>query len=375
MMHQKLPVELRDLVYEFLCVEPDRPIPVGPYYHFRKYDKPFHDPLLRRHYDDDHPIPFTWPPSPPAPYRAITENNAGVDVDMNHVDDKNNVQMSPELTERVMKMKPIRNADDMSVAGENDDNDTTILPDGRVKEVHTHKPPRDMPLPYSHFLDPRYVGPEAAYEIQKMYYTRNTFSICSVEQAIYSFSRNHSGYNIVGYSSDGTPYPVPNGIETKPPLWPRNHVRNLQVRVKFEQFYENMLQDHFSDLEKYAHERRFLRFTQQNLQGLEQFLRDRSKDEINIEFIIMTELLDFQDVEVGLGAQCNYVNFLQSVREWVYIMKYDCDNISVKVTHHDEVLSPFPRNITEIFGLTKEQWDHVRNISVAKREAAWSTLI
>jgi hypothetical protein len=374
MMHKKLPVELRDLVYESLCVEPDRPIPVGPYYHFRKYDKPLHDPLLRRHYDD-HPSPFTWPPPPPAPYRAITGNNSDVDVDMENADDKNSVQMSPELTERVMKMKLIPKADDMSVAGENDDNDTTILPDGRVKEVHTHKPPRDMPLPYSHFLDPRYVGPEAAYEIQKMYYTRNTFSICSVEQAIYTFSRNHSGYNIVGYSSDGTPYPLPKDTEIKRRLWPRNHIRNLQVRVKFEQFYEGMLQDHSSDLEKYAYERRFLHFTQQNLQGLQHFLQDRSTDEINIEFIIMTELPDFQDVEVELGAQCNYVNFLQSVREWVYIMKYDCDNISVKVTHYDEVLSAFPRNITGIFGLTKEQWDHVRKSSGTKHEAAASTLI
>jgi hypothetical protein len=38
-MHQKLPAEIRNFIYECICVEPNRPIPVGPYYHFRKYDQ------------------------------------------------------------------------------------------------------------------------------------------------------------------------------------------------------------------------------------------------------------------------------------------------------------------------------------------------
>ncbi|KAH6629601.1 hypothetical protein C7974DRAFT_394774 [Boeremia exigua] len=36
MMHKKLPSELRDLIYSYLCLE-DRQVPIGPYYHFRTY--------------------------------------------------------------------------------------------------------------------------------------------------------------------------------------------------------------------------------------------------------------------------------------------------------------------------------------------------
>lgn len=36
-MHIKLPKELRDMVYSYLCVE-DRQVPIGPYYHFRQYE-------------------------------------------------------------------------------------------------------------------------------------------------------------------------------------------------------------------------------------------------------------------------------------------------------------------------------------------------
>ncbi|KAI4666212.1 uncharacterized protein J4E88_010507 [Alternaria novae-zelandiae] len=365
LMHQKLPVELRDLVYEFLCVEPDRPIPVGPYYHFRRYDKPFHDPLRRQHYDG-----FVGPTAsfrgaaPPAPYRAITGNNPDVDVKTGKADDGNDVQLSLELTERIANLELIHRVDN------DDDDNTTVLPDGRVREEHTHKPPRDMPLPSSHFLDPRYVGAEAAYEIQKIYYGLNTFSICSVERAIYSFSENHSGHNIVGYDDeDGTPWEVPEAVQTKPLLYPRNHIRNLQVRLKFEQFDEHMQRDHLTELDKYSYERRFLRFTEQNLEGLGQFLRERSKHDINIEFVIMSELPDFTDDEFGLGAQCNYVNFLQSIRNWVYIMKYDCDNISVKVTHHDPPMSAFPRDISGLFGLTQKQWEQEK--AVHQDERAW----
>ncbi|KAH6868603.1 hypothetical protein BKA58DRAFT_387229 [Alternaria rosae] len=366
LMHQKLPVELRDLVYEFLCVEPDRPIPVGSYYHFRKYDKPFHDPLQRLHYDNyaQPRISHRWPS--PAPYRALTGDTSDVDVKLAEADGSNDVQLGLELTERIAKLKLTHRVDELSLV---EDNDTTVLPDGRVKEVHTHKPPKDMPLPSSHFLDPRYVGAEAAYEIQKIYYALNTFSVCSVERAIYSFSEKHSGQNIVGYDYDGTPWDVPEDVQTKPLLYPRNHIRNLQVRVKFEQFDEDMQRDHFSGLDKYSYERRFLRFTEQNLEGLGQFLRERSKHDINIEFVVMTELPDFQDDELGWGAQCNYVNFLQSIRNWVYIMKYDCDNISVKVTHHDPVMSAFPRDITGIFGLTQKQWEQEK--AVHQDERAW----
>ncbi|OWY50857.1 hypothetical protein AALT_g4143 [Alternaria alternata] len=313
MMHQKLPVELRELIYELLCVEPDRPIPVGPYYHFRKYDRPLHDPRYRFVPTSRHPyVVSTWPlPSTPADQLRL-----------NHEDED------------------------------------TILPDGRIKEVHTHKPPSDMALPYSHFLDPRYMGPEIAFEIQKMYYARNTFSVCSVEQGILYFLERDSGYNMVGCNDDGTPKEVPKDLQLPLPVYPREHIQNLQIRVKFEQFHSDMPKDDMTDYDKYAYEQRFLRFTEANLRGLRVFLEHRHEHGINVEFIILTEFPIAGDVRTGLAAQCNYVNFLECIRNPVYTMMHDCDHISVKITHYDEGISAFPRNITGIFGLTKEQWEH-----------------
>lgn len=320
-MHQKLPIELRELVYEFLCVEPDRPIPVGPYYHFRKYDRPFHDPQCR-------------------PQRRIQRS-------------EDDTRIASDHTESVMEMYCSTPADRVKLDHEDDD---TILPDGRVKEVHTHKPPSDMALPYSHFLDPRYVGPKIAFEIQKMYYTQNTFSVCSVEQGISYFLGCDSGYNMVGCWEDGTPKDVPKDLQLQPPVYPGDHVRNLQIRVKLEQFHSDMPKDHIIH-ERYAYEQRFLRFTQINLRGLEGFLQRRHKHGIDIEFVILTEFPDFQGE--GWDAQCNYINFLQCMRNLVYMMMHDCDDVSVKIIHHDENISAFPRNITGVFGLTKEQWEHV----------------
>jgi hypothetical protein len=377
MMHQKLPIELRELVYGFLCVEPDRPIPVGPYYHFRKYDQPFHDPQLRIPWPDDELLRSTWPPqrfADPNSYAAYIRAGGEVEVEIGdasgtqeHSDgsqhaepfrlvDSNDTQMAPELTRLIMKTSISTPADRVKL---HDDPDDTILPDGRVKEEHTHKPPSDMVLPYSHFLDPRYVGPAIAFETQKMYYAQNTFSVCSVEQGIFYLLNSDSSKNMVGRRYDGRPKYVPKDLELKPPVYPRDHIQNLQIRVKLEQFHSDMPQDHFSDFEKYAYERRFLRFTQQNLEGLKGFLHNRSKQRLNIEFVIMTELLDFEEDDPGWHAKCNYVNFLQSIRNWVYRMMYDCGNVSVKITHHDELQFPFPRDITGLFGLTKEQWEHV----------------
>jgi hypothetical protein len=89
------------------------------------------------------------------------------------------------------------------------------------------------------------------------------------------------------------------------------------------------------------------------------FLEHRHEHGINVEFIILTEFPISGDVRTGLAAQCNYVNFLECTRNTVYTMMHDCDHISVKITHYDEGISAFPRDITGIFGLTKEQWEHV----------------
>jgi len=87
-MQKRLPAELREVVYRFLCIE-DRPIPVGPYYHFREYNGPIRDHRLE----------------PSA--ELLTD---GVDVD----------------------------SDDEEIGVE----DVVIeMPDGRLKRDHTSKPP------------------------------------------------------------------------------------------------------------------------------------------------------------------------------------------------------------------------------------------
>ncbi|KAG9195214.1 hypothetical protein G6011_00334 [Alternaria panax] len=372
LMHRKLPIELRELVYEFLCVEPDRPIPVGPYYHFRKYDRPFHDPYLRISRSSRPHIGLTWPPrraADPNSYAANASVGAGVDVEIREASAQqtgsaglgvsNDTSMISDLTERIMETALSSPADQFNL---NDEDDNTILPDGRIKEEHTHKPPSDMILPYSHFLDPRYVGPEIAFETQKMYYTRNTFSVCSVERGISYFLGCDSGYNMVRSHNDGTPGIVPEDLRLQPLLYPRDHIRNLQIRVKLEQFHSDMPRDDMTDYEKYAYERRFLRFTQTNLEALEGFLKRRHKHGINIEFVVLTDTPSFESQETGLAAQCNYVNFLQCIRNIVYKMMHDYDDISVMITHHDENISAFPRNITGVFGLTKEQWGHEKHV-------------
>ncbi|OAG19382.1 hypothetical protein CC77DRAFT_1041454 [Alternaria alternata] len=371
MMHQKLPVELRELIYELLCVEPDRPIAVGPYYHFRKYDRPLHDPRYRFVPTSRHPyVVSTWPlPRTDPAYAPHIGVSANVDVEIGEVSDQqtgssqpidsNDTRMTSGLTERVMETISSTPADQLRLNHEDED---TILPDGRIKEVHTHKPPSDMALPYSHFLDPRYMGPEIAFEIQKMYYARNTFSVCSVEQGILYFLERDSGYNMVGCNDDGTPKEVPKDLQLPLPVYPREHIQNLQVRVKFEQFHSDMPKDDMTDYDKYAYEQRFLRFTEANLRGLRVFLEHRHEHGINVEFIILTEFPIAGDVRTGLAAQCNYVNFLECIRNPVYTMMHDCDHISVKITHYDEGISAFPRDITGIFGLTKEQWEHEKSV-------------
>jgi hypothetical protein len=371
MMHQSLPEELRELIYEYLCVEPDRPIPVGPYYHFRKYDKPLGNPT--DDFTGNGPRTMFVPPRRPvdiSSYAAHAGNNAVDDVEMGEASrtedvysgsgrpgdswgtDASNVSMNHDLTERIDQLRVENDIEDSNM-----DDVTIVLPDGRVKEDHSHKPPSDMVLPSSHFLNPRYVGPAISYEIQKMYYTRNTFSICNVEEGIFNFLHQHSGYSMQRWR-DGRPPNVPEDLKLQPLFFPKKYIQNLQIRIKFEQFHSDM-PENLTDNEAYAYEREFLRFTLSNLDGLKVLWHGRPKLGLNIEFIIMTALPNLESGELGTEAQCNFINFLQVVRHTVYTMLHDCVDVSIKITHHDEGLSPFPRNITGIFALTKEQWEQV----------------
>lgn len=288
MMHDKFPVELRDLVYQYLCIE-DGPIPVGPYYHFRKY------------------TPLGTPAE-------------GRDGNIDYEDD------------------------------------FAILPDGRVKHDHSRRPPPNIMTPNSHFLSPRYVGPDIAFETQKVYYTSNGFSICNVERGIHRFLQSDGDYSTEG-AIHSNPTQVDN-IKLGVGSVVANHVRRLQIRIKFEHF--EMPANATAD-ELYAYERHFLQSAYTSVDGLRTLCGDGAQRELDIEFVVMTELGDLGQY----ARECDrrYINFLQSFRNTVYMLMYDRDGATVRVLHHDETISPFPRNLTGIFALTQHQWKMVCSLA------------
>ncbi|KAF2629147.1 hypothetical protein BU25DRAFT_490233 [Macroventuria anomochaeta] len=116
LMYKKLPKELRDMVYSYLCLE-DRQIPIGPYYHFRKYESLKKDAVLR------------------------SEN----------------------------RYFP-RHGDFQ-----------TVLPDGRIRTDHDVYPQDDFVMPENHIFNPSYMGEEVVLETLEKYYESNSFSVCNVE--------------------------------------------------------------------------------------------------------------------------------------------------------------------------------------------------
>ncbi|CAE7028232.1 hypothetical protein PTTW11_04392 [Pyrenophora teres f. teres] len=215
LMQHKLPAELRDMIYEHLVVE-DRPIYVGPYYHIRTYDGPNLDPPLPDEESDDVTRTVGSHVGPRITWASVLERrrleNPEADIlDESETEDVDNDGVNPEIIERIRKL-------DLSCSNErsNHNEGKMILPDGRVKQVHTYHPPEDMVLPNSYLLNPRYVGPVMSAEIQKVYYTQNTFSICSVRQAIRNFGTLHSGYFMQTWEEEGKPRKVPDDLKLQP---------------------------------------------------------------------------------------------------------------------------------------------------------------
>ncbi|KAI2481479.1 hypothetical protein Ptr902_07274 [Pyrenophora tritici-repentis] len=351
LMQQKLPAELRDMIYEFLVVE-DRPIYVGPYYHLRTYHGHNLNPpppdelspeeeLIVRELVRNAP-PIRWEST--RTYQRL-KNTEALDVDSDGV--------SPELTERIRKL-------DLTYSNEctNQNGGQITLPDGRVKQVHTYHPPEDMVLPSSYLLNPRYFGPAMSAEIQKVYYTQNTFSICSIEQAIRNFGTLHSGYYMQTWEKDGRPREVPDDLKLQPLFYPVNHVRDLQIRVKCEQYQPNVY-----DPCAYENLQLFLRQIWSNISKLDLFVGRGLPFGTRIEIVLMTQFGDLGDDDNRMYAECAYVNFLQCIRNMVYKLMYDHDDVCVTVTHHDEHNLPLQLapDITGVFALTKERWEYEKS--------------
>ncbi|KAF3041945.1 hypothetical protein E8E12_008433 [Didymella heteroderae] len=281
LMNNKLPKELRDLVYGHLCHE-DRRIPIGPYYHFRKYE------------------PFV---------------GKGTEY--------SDTQYCPR-----------------------DGDLQTELADNKIRVDHDIYPEEDLILPKSHLFDPNYMGEDVAVELLEVYWESNRFSACNVEGGLDELCKA-----------------VPVNTASSE-LVPLDHVRDLQLRMKFEHLtpcvgkfeqYTGFQIGHIAELES-------------NLRAAVNTLRMfRTRivtipHELKIEIVLMTDLHKLRlSQELGGDARAYFINFLQTIRNMVYELLYDCEYIVVRVTHQDDGLMAFPKDYTGLFNLTKEQWAYEKS--------------
>jgi hypothetical protein len=282
MMCNKLPVELRDLIYRYICIE-DQPIPVGPYFHFRPYNR---------------------------------------------------------------KVAPDRLA--------------SALSDGRVQIDHSERPDPTILMPDSHIFNIEYVGWTAMVEMKLAYLANNTFSICNIDQGIATFLDWNTSEEFVVTPRSTRSGPGP-GFETAMSVTNSKadeFVRRLQIRVKCEH-YDNQHPRYTSQncCDFFDTECDHLRSSRISLEPLT-YLDPRDRP-LELEFIIMTALRS--DPTATEDQQRYFINLLQALRNTFYTLIYDRGNTMIKIVHHDDNISAFPRDITALWSLTKEQWEHVRN--------------
>lgn len=284
LMYRKLPIELREVVYRFLCIE-DQPIPVGPYYHFR-------------------------------PYHSSSNNSSG-------------------------------------------DQLASALSIGRSLIDHREGPSPDILMPDSHIFKSTYVKTSIAHEMREAYFSNNTFSICNVDMGIFNFvygritdtstlsppSHTHPGGRVASFRVDR--------VEDLPAF---QFTNKLQLRLKYEHMDAAITKDvpvsPLARRETFANECAFLRNSKNSLSSLQ--CMQAGHKTLEIEFIIMTAM------EEPGGEERRFINILQSLRNTIYALKYDRKDSRIKVIHHDEHISSFPRNITALWSLTGEQWEYVR---------------
>lgn len=188
-------------------------------------------------------------------------------------------------------------------------------------------------------------------EIQKVYYAANTFSICSVGSSIHHFLRIPTAHV---RTWDGSKSVNPEAFGSMPYIIPSAHVRSLQVRIKAEHF-PVLTSTQTSQLDKAAHEERFYRLLQDDLSGLLSLIAYTAQNRPSIEFIVMTSL----EGSESSARERHILNLLEAMRSTVYSLMHDGDGCTIHITHADDLLSPFGRNVTNVFSLTKEQWYRV----------------
>lgn len=221
----------------------------------------------------------------------------------------------------------------------------TELEDGKIRVDHDIYPEEDLVLPGSHIFDTSYMGKDVVPELLEMYYGGNSFSVCNIEGGLDELC--------TAFSSSLAPSD----------LVPIKHVRDLQIRMKFEHFkpYDRMLKRAlgFSDAHHLANNEAQLRNAVESLKAFRSSIL-KTSHEMEIEIILMTDLDTPQEDQVArINARAYFTNFLQSIRNMVYELLHDRGHVSVRVTHQDDGLMAFPKNYTGLFKMTKDQWDYV----------------
>jgi hypothetical protein len=245
-----------------------------------------------------------------------------------------------------------RAVDPMSDPGTDSDTDTEsnlgdpapiVQPDGRLKYDHSYRPPSDILLPSSWMFKERYVSSKVVSGLLDVYYSSNTFTVCNLEGA-FKFLRYHRGRE------------HRRAMDCRP----IERIHNLQVRIKAEHFpYQERETESANEIfnQFQFFEREFLCGIVSSLRELWSLIQQSEPHELHMELIIMT---DFPSPTASQGISYHTIfNFLQAIRAFVYKTKYERENTTIRVTHHDDALWPFPKNYTDMFGLTKEQWERV----------------
>lgn len=225
-----------------------------------------------------------------------------------------------------------------------------VVPEGAETQDHSVERDDSIIYPDSRLLDPAYVGYDVARDASKYYYKNNTFSVCTLENAISDFLFRDPIHN---FTTQGG---IPKGTEILN-IIPIDYIRNLQIRIKYEHFgayftfYNNLRQG----------EKDLIQGIYDILYNLSHCISSPSAAALHVEFCMMTAY------SMELAAEDDYVerhhmNLLEAIRVPVYMLKHDL-KADIKVIHYDEHCMPFPKDCTAIFQLPEAEWLRVSNLA------------
>lgn len=220
-----------------------------------------------------------------------------------------------------------------------------VVPDGSIRQDHSIERDDNVIYPDSWLLDPAYLGLTVAQDASKFYYQSNTFSVCTLDNATSDFLFRDPINNFTGSHRPQDAQPL--GFK------PIDHVRNIQIRVKYEHltayfsFYselrngeKDLMLEIFNTMHKFVG-------------GID----SAAAAQLSVELLLMT---DYKPIENELKRKRLHLNLLEAVRLPVYKLKHDL-GVDLTVTHYDEYYLLFPRDVTNNFQLSQNQWSYVRD--------------